>query len=119
VLGASYRRSLVTGDFSEGRATARLDLALESAKFNASLETEKLKLSKEIEARHREEFRLELEKHQIETSVKLLDQALRAKADEINASSLSQAEKIKAMRQAAFADVDALQASGQLKLPKT
>jgi DNA uptake protein ComE-like DNA-binding protein len=96
----------------------RVDQAEQSGKFNAALEQAKLDLSLKIEVRHEQEFRLELEKHQNETSEMLLNQALRAKADEINASGLSQAAKIAAMRQAAFADVAALEASGKLKLPK-
>ena len=40
------------------------------------------------------------------------------RAIELNASTLSHAEKIAAMRQAAFADVDALQQSGAVVIPK-
>jgi DNA-binding phage protein len=76
-------------------------------------------VSGQTKANHKErELRLAEEKFQIEFCEKILDDALRKKADEINASSLSQADKIAAMRQATFADVDALQASGKLKLPK-
>ena len=49
---------------------------------------------------------------------KMLDAAMRAKADEINASGASRAEKIAAMRAAAFADVDELQKSGGVQLPE-
>jgi hypothetical protein len=55
------------------------------------------------------------ERHELETAQKLLDGALRAKADEINDSDLSQAEKIAAMRKVYFQDVDAL--AGKLELP--
>lgn len=61
---------------------------------------------------------LEREKFELLAAEKMLSKALREKADEINASSLSQADKIAAMRQAAFADVAALQASGSLEIPK-
>jgi hypothetical protein len=50
---------------------------------------------------------------------KLLNAALRAKADEINQTSMTQAEKIKAMRQEYFRDVDELMASGKVVLPES
>ena len=54
---------------------------------------------------------------QMEFCEKILDEALLRKAAELNASGLNQADKIAAMRKAAFADVEALKASGKLKLP--
>ena len=66
----------------------------------------------------RERLKLDREKFELLTAEKLLDKALRQKADEINASSLSQADKIAAMRKAAFKDVESLEQSGKLKLPK-
>ena len=88
---------------------ALLDLIGNS--FKAVLTAEKLKLQ-------REEYSLDRERFELESAALMLDKALREKADEINASSLSQADKIAAMRKAAFADVEALKASGKLKLPK-
>ena len=41
-----------------------------------------------------------------------------AKAREINESGLSNSEKIAALRQAFFSDIDALEASGEVELPK-
>lgn len=43
--------------------------------------------------------------------------AMLKKAAELNDSALSQAERIKAMRQAAFSEVDALQKSGAVQIP--
>jgi hypothetical protein len=63
-------------------------------------------------------LKLEREKFEVLAAEKMLDKALRAKADELNASTLSQADKIAAMRKAAFKDVDELQKSGNLKIPK-
>jgi hypothetical protein len=48
----------------------------------------------------------------------MLSEAVRSRAAEIANSNLSNADKIAAMRAAAFADVDALEASGQVQLPK-
>lgn len=70
-------------------------------------------------AGHKErELKLAEEKFELEFSEKILDKALREHAERIANSSLSQADKIAAMRQAAFKDVEALQQSGKLKLPK-
>jgi hypothetical protein len=66
----------------------------------------------------RERLKLDREKFELEFCEKILDQALRDAAEKIASSGLTQAAKIAAMRKAAFADVDALQASGKLKLPK-
>lgn len=49
---------------------------------------------------------------------KMLSGELRKRAEEINNSNLSNAEKIAAMRKAAFADVDELQRSGKVQIPK-
>lgn len=93
LLRRFYNRSRATGDAKLGLSTMRQDRGLMMA------------------ALAREEFELL-------AAEKILDKALRAKADEINASSLSQADKIAAMRKAAFKDVDELQKSGRLKIPK-
>jgi hypothetical protein len=63
-------------------------------------------------------LKLDREKFETMTAEKMLDEALRDRAAEIANSNLSHADKIAAMRQAAFADVDALQASGEIKLPE-
>src|ERR1017187_2467874 len=59
--------------------------------FKAVLTAEKLKLQ-------RESLSLDREKFELESAALMLDQALRAQADEINASGLSQAAKLAAMR---------------------
>lgn len=119
VISSAMRRAIVTGDFTGlGFRAVKADLAERSAKFNAELETEKLKLARQAEARQQEALKLERQKFELLAAEKMLDQALRRKAEEIAASNLSHADKIAAMRQAAFADVDALQASGQIKLPE-
>lgn len=74
--------------------------------------------SQTSERTKRQKLELELEKFKDFAAEKLLDKALRAKADEINNSGMSNAAKIAAMRKAAFADVDELQASGAVQIPK-
>lgn len=64
------------------------------------------------------ELKLAEEKFQLEFCEKILDQALRDQAERIANSNLSQKDKIHAMRKAAFKDVEALEKSGKLKLPK-
>jgi hypothetical protein len=49
---------------------------------------------------------------------RLLDETLRQQAAAIANSSLSNADKIAALRKAAFSDVDALEASGSVQLPQ-
>ena len=92
VLGASYRRSLVTGDFKEGRATMRLDLDHETAKFNAELEKAKLELKKQAEARMRDTLKLAIEKQQFDAIKACRKQLPQLKAIESN-KSLSESEK--------------------------
>lgn len=118
VLKRSYARAMTTGNFADGRATMRSDLAERSAKFNAELETAKLKLAQEAELRARAEFQLAREKFELDAAEKMLSAAIRQKADELNASNLSQADKIAAMRKAAFSDVDELQRSGKIQIPR-
>lgn len=75
--------------------------------------------SGKTKAAHKErELVLAEEKFQLEFCEQLLDQALREQAERIANSNLSQSAKIAAMRKVAFADVEKLQASGKLKLPK-
>lgn len=64
-----------------------------------------------------EERRLELDLSKFKIEEDAFFQRLLKSAAEINASNLSNAEKIAAMRQAAFADVDELQRSGKIQLP--
>lgn len=62
-----------------------------------------------------QELRLRREEFQRKDDAFL--ERLLKRAEEINTSGLSHAEKIAAMRKAAFADVDALQAEGTIQLP--
>ena len=88
-----------------------------SARTKAQVEKAKLKLRERAEDRMSLKLKMEMDKRLDAACEKLLDAATRAKADEINASSMSQAEKIKAMRQEYFKDVDELMASGKVVLP--
>jgi hypothetical protein len=63
------------------------------------------------------QLRLEREKFEIAVATKLLDESMRLKAQEIADGTGTEAEKIAAMRSAYFADVDALQKAGTIKLP--
>lgn len=94
-------------------------VSVRSSRAKAILEMEKLKLRQQAEERQQKKLQFEISKHLDLCAEKLLDAAIRRKAEEINTSSLSQAEKIKAMRAAAFSDVDALQQSGQIVIPKS
>jgi hypothetical protein len=64
------------------------------------------------------EFKLEREKFELMVCKKALDAGLQSKRDEIAASNLSNEAKIVALRQIYFADVDALEKSGEVKIPK-
>ena len=94
-------------------------VSVRSSRAKAILELEKLKLRQQAEARQQKKLQFEIDKHLDLCAEKLLDAATRKRAEEINASTMSQAEKIKAMRAAAFSDVDALQQSGQIVIPKS
>ena len=87
-------------------------LAFSTARHKAVMDVAKLEQRERALTLNREKFELE-------AAEKMLSAALRAKADEINSSGLSQAEKIAAMRREAFKGVDELQASGKVKIPKS
>lgn len=91
LLDKIYNRSLASGDFKLGLAAMKQDKGFMEA-FLA-----------------RETFMRDLDS--------ILEKLL-LKAAELNQSNLSNAEKIKAMRQTFFADVEALAASGAVKIPK-
>ncbi|MDE2098221.1 MAG: hypothetical protein KGL39_13280 [Patescibacteria group bacterium] len=96
------RDDLLRRFYNRARATGDAKLGLNAMKQDRGLM---------LAALAREQFELE-------AAAKMLDKALRERADEINSSSLSQADKIAAMREAAFKDVEELQKSGRLKIPK-
>jgi hypothetical protein len=95
-----------------------LRLAKSSAETKARQKEEDLRLSAERVKLMASKLQFEIGKHLDLTAEKLLSVAARAKAEEINASNVSQAEKIAAMRKFAFADVDAYLAQGKLDLPE-
>lgn len=76
------------------------------------------KLQERAIAQRADVLQLARDKFETEVAKMLLDAALRARAEAIAASSRPHAEKIAAMRQAAFADIDALQASGTVVIPQ-
>ncbi len=63
-------------------------------------------------------LRLAEDKFQIACCTKLLDATMQRQAEEIAASSMTQAEKIAALRKVAFQDVEALEQSGSLRIPE-
>jgi len=84
-------------------ATARHKAAMDKAKFDQK----------------ERQLQLDIDKFQLAAAEKMLDRALQAKANEINSNAdLSRADKIAAMRKAAFSDVDALEQSGEVQVPK-
>lgn len=93
-------------------------LSVRSAKFKAELEKQKLALRRQTEARQERALQFEINKHLDLAAEKMLDAATRKKAEEIATSGMSQKEQIAAMRKAAFSDVDALQQSGKVVIPK-
>jgi hypothetical protein len=62
-------------------------------------------------------LRLDREKFELIASGKMLDEAIRLKAEQIANSTLSHTDKIAAMRKAAFQDVDALDKTGEVQIP--
>ena len=85
----------------------------EIAQQRANTDREKLK-QKDEELR---QGRDKIELLKIKACEAMLSEGVRRKAAEIANSNLSNADKIAAMRAAAFADVDALEASGAVRLP--
>lgn len=105
VLNAAKRRALATGDFALGLAAVRVDQAEQSGKFNAQLETAKLELSKQAEARAREEFKLAKDKFQFDAAKHALAAVKELKT--ISASKLTDVEKINQARLALFGELPA------------
>lgn len=100
------------------RQDAETFLAVRSAKFKAELEKQKLSLRRQTEARQERALQFEINKHLDLAAEKMLDAALRKQAEEIATSGMTQKDQIAAMRKAAFSDVDALQQSGKVVIPK-
>ncbi len=95
-----------------------LRLSREIAESKGELEKAKLALKERSVAQKDREIWIAMERLLDDKAEWMLSDAARAKADEINASGMSHADKIKAMRAAAFADVDAMQKSGKVVLPE-
>lgn len=77
-----------------------------------------LKLNRERLDQSAEQLKLEREKFVMLTCGKFLDVAKLDKVREIATSDRSNAEKIAALREAYFSDVDALEKSGEVKIPE-
>jgi hypothetical protein len=69
-------------------------------------------------AQSADKLQLDWERFKTLAAEKMLEDALRRRAEEIAGSDLNHAQKIAAMRAAAFADVDDLEASGEVKIPQ-
>ena len=93
-------------------------VSAEASRTKGKLEEAKLALSGKKQKVAEQTLLLAREKFEMEASAKMLDKALRAKADEINNSNLSNADKIAAMRKAAFKSVDEMEKSGKVVIPK-
>ena len=107
-----------SGDVKTFQGLEHLRLAKETAETNAALEQAKLTLLQRKVGQKDEAIKLARERFETEIAEKMLSEELRAKAAAINASDLSNADKIAAMRAAAFAEVDAMQKSGKVVLPE-
>ena len=99
-------------------ATQRLNLDRESAKTRFEFEREKIELRKQAEARSPEKLQFEREKWITESCRKILAAATDQRAKDIAELSVSNEEKIKLLRQTYFADVDELEKSGEVQIPK-
>jgi hypothetical protein len=99
-------------------SAANVLLMAEGMRTKGKQEEVKISLRQRAEQRMSLKLKMEMDKRLDAACEKLLDAATRAKADEINASSMSQAAKIQAMRQEYFKDVDELMASGKVVLPE-
>ncbi len=88
--------------FKEGRATMRLDLDQETAKFTAEIEKAKLELKRESEARMKDQFKLAREQFEFDAAKACL-KALPALKQISTNKSLSEADKVNAIRSKLFA----------------
>jgi len=99
-----------------GEAIGDLTLALSRVR-KGDQGAEQLRLNRERVEQTGQALQLEREKFEVLACRKMLEEATRRKADEIANSDLSNADKIAALRRVAFADVDALEKSGDVKIP--
>ncbi|HMP83912.1 MAG TPA: hypothetical protein PKA41_14530 [Verrucomicrobiota bacterium] len=92
-------------------------LTSQGMKTKAEFEREKIELRKQAEARSQEKLRFEREKWVAESCRKILAAATDQRAKDIAEMSVTNEEKIRMLRAEYFKDVDALEASGEVKLP--
>jgi hypothetical protein len=119
VIKRQYAVAEMLGDPKHTLKVIKVDQAETSGRTKAETDREKIELSKQAEARHQAALAFEREKHETAAAELMLDRALQAKANEINSNTdLSRADKIAAMRKAAFSDIDALEQSGEVQVPK-
>lgn len=104
-------------EVKKNKDIAELLLSARSAKDRAATENAKLDLKKLDAARKGEELKLSQQKFQRETCELFLKWYKSQRALEIANSSVGNAEKIEQLRQTFFADVDALEKTGSVKLP--
>lgn len=110
------RAAGVVDDFALN--AARVLLQREGMAAKAELEKLKLEIARQAETRQQEQLNLMREKFQIECCETFLAWFKDDKARQIAESSSSNADKIAELRREYFKDVDALQQSGQVKLPE-
>jgi hypothetical protein len=97
-------------------SAANVLLMAEGMRTKGKQEEIKIELKKVAEKRQQEHLNLEREKFLVDSDIYF--ERLLKKAAEVNAGSLSNADKIAAMRKEAFKAVDELQQSGKVKIPK-
>jgi hypothetical protein len=99
-------------------ALQRLDLDRQIAKTNGEIELEKLKLSRIKAEQGSQRLALDKEKWEVECCENFLKWFSEARAREIAAAPISNAEKIAQLRATYFADVNELEKSGKVVLPE-
>ena len=93
-------------------------LVANSNKTRAQQEEVKINLREQAEERQRKKLQFEINKYLDEAAERVLSKVVREAAERIANSDFSNAEKIAAMRKELFKDVDELEASGKVVIPK-
>jgi hypothetical protein len=99
-------------------AFQRLDLDRQIAKTQGEIELEKLKISRIKLDQKERGMKFDREKFAVSTCELFLKWSADEKACSIAAAPISNKEKIEQLRQLYFADVDALEAAGTVKIPE-
>lgn len=89
-----------------------------SAKTKAAHDAKIVELKEKAEERQGKKLNFEINKNRDHIAELLTDEVFRRKAEALANSNLPRAEMIKQMRQLAFADVDELEQSGKVVIPK-